>query len=231
METIITHPLTSLTLTLSAYSAFTWLQERSGGLAALNPAVWSILLCIAFIRLSGISYETYLEGVAPIDFLLGPVTVALAIPLYRLLDILRSDAKAVLSTVSFACIMSAFSALGFAILFAASEEMRQAILTKSVTAPIAIEIANTTGTPASLAIMFVLATNIPWLLMSGVIFKAIRVSGERAQGLALGAVCHGLGTARAFQISPVAGTYAVIGMSLMGVLSGIILPFVILAIL
>lgn len=229
MEYLLMHPLTSLLVTLGSFAGFSALQKRVGGHAALNPVVWAILSCVAFIQLSGISYEVFMRGAAPVHFLLGPVTVALAVPLYRLLGMIRKDARAILTAIGFACLFSAFSAMGLATLMMASEEMRLAIASKSVTAPIAIEIAGKIGAPGSLAVLFVFATNIPWLLFTGYIFKIARIKDERAQGLALGTTCHGLGAARAFQISETAGTYSVIGMSVMGILSGVLLPILILS--
>ena len=174
-----------------------------------------------------------MEGAGFIHFLLGPVTVALAVPLYRLLSTIQADARAILLSVGGAVLLSAFSAMAIMVFMGASQDMQLAVTSKSVTAPIAIEIANKIGTPESLAVLFVFATNIPWLLMTGYVFKALRIkddeASQRAQGLALGTVCHGLGVARAFQISQTCGTYAVIGMSLMGILSGILLPILILS--
>jgi len=228
MSEFLSDPLTSLLVTLVAFYGFGVVQKKAGGHAMLNPVVWAIIVCVCFIQLSGISYETYMNGAGIIHFLLGPVTVALAIPLYRLLSTILKDARAILVTVGIAVILSAFSAFGVMAIMGASTDMQLAVTSKSVTAPIAIEIANKIGTPSSLAVLFVFATNIPWILFTGLIFKSIRIEDERSQGLALGTVCHGLGVARAFQISELCGTYSVIGMSLMGIISGIILPILII---
>jgi len=228
MTAFLADPLTSLLVTLIAFYGFGIVQKRFGGHAMLNPVVWAILVCVFFIQLSGVSYEQYMDGAGVIHFLLGPVTVALAVPLYRLLSTIAKDARAILVTVGIAVILSAFSAFGVMAVMGASQDMQLAVTSKSVTAPIAIEIANKIGTPSSLAVLFVFATNIPWILFTGLIFKSMRIKDERSQGLALGTVCHGLGVARAFQISQVCGTYSVIGMSLMGILSGILLPILII---
>lgn len=228
IDFLLTHPLTSLFVVLGSFAAVSALQKKVGGHAALNPVIWSIIICVVFIRISGISYDTFMNGAAPVHFLLGPVTVALAIPLYRLASMIKQDARALLIAIGFACLFSAFSAMGIAAALMASEELRLAVTSKSVTAPIAIEIARKIGTPESLAVLFVFATNIPWLLFTGVFFKIGNIKGEREQGLTLGTVCHGLGVARAFQISEKAGTYSVIGMSVMGILSGLLLPILIL---
>lgn len=227
MTELLEDPLTSLLVTLCAFYAFGLLQKKTGGHSMLNPVIWAIVTCVCFIKFSGISYAQYMDGANIIHFLLGPVTVALAIPLYRLLGTITKDLFAIFVVISIACVLSAFSALGVMALMEASQEMQLAITSKSVTAPIAIEIARKIGTPESLAVLFVSSTNIPWLLLTGFIFKGIRAKDERAQGLALGTVCHGLGVARAFQISERCGAYSVIGMSLMGIISGILLPILI----
>lgn len=231
MNSVLENPLTSLLVTLGAFYIFGLLQKKANGHSALNPVVWAIIACVVFIKFSGISYESYMNGAGLIHFLLGPVTVALAVPLYRLIDSIRKDLRAILITIIAACLVSAFSAYAVMALMDASREMSLAITSKSVTAPIAIGIADKIGTPESLAILFVFSTNIPWLLLSGFIFKIIHMQDERAQGLALGVTCHGLGVARAFQVSKTCGTYSVMGMSLMGIISGILLPTLILLLL
>lgn len=228
MDYLLSHPLTSLFVVLGSFAVVSAIQKKAGGHAALNPVVWAIIICVAFIQLSGISYDTFMNGAYPVHFLLGPVTVALAVPLYRLMKTIKRDVRAILIAIGFGCLFSAFSAMAIAAMMMASEELQLAVTSKSVTAPIAIEIARKIGTPESLAVLFVFATNIPWLLFSGLFFKIGGIKDERAKGLALGTVCHGLGAARAFQISEKAGTYSVIGMSVMGILSGLLLPIIIL---
>ncbi|MFK7839695.1 MAG: LrgB family protein [Bdellovibrionales bacterium] len=232
MTDILSDPLVSLFITLLAFYGFGHIQKRFGGHSMLNPVVWAIIVCVCFIQLVGISYDEYMQGAGIIHFLLGPVTVALAVPLYRLLGMIKKDARALLITVFCAALISAFSAYAVMVFMDAHQDMQLAITSKSVTAPIAIEIANKIGTPESLAVLFVFATNIPWLLLTGFVFKAMRMKDDdlshQAQGLALGTVCHGLGVARAFQISEICGTYSVIGMSIMGIISGVVLPILII---
>lgn len=228
MMFLLEHPLTSLLITLLSYHVFGWVQGKVGGHHMLNPVVWAIITCVCFISLSGISYETYMGGAGVIHFLLGPVTVALAVPLYRLLSMIQKDARAILFAILAGCLISAGVAMAVVFALGGVQDIQLAIATKSVTVPIAIDIAEKTGAPESLAVFFVFSTNIPWILLVGYVFRAIRMRDERAQGLALGSVCHGLGVARAFQISQTCGTYSVVGMSLMGILSGLLLPALIL---
>jgi len=224
----LTHPLMALLVTLCPYGLFTTLQKHFGGHSLLNPVIWSIGTCVAFIHFTPMTYDLYREGTHPIHLLLGPVTVALAIPLYRLFHVIRQDCFAIGIAIIFSCFFAAFSAVGLCLFMAGSQEMALAIASKSVTAPIAIEIAKKIGTPESLAVFFVFTTGIPGSLLASALFRLCRITDERAQGVALGTTCHGLGTARAFQISEKAGTYAILGMSLMGILSGLILPALLL---
>lgn len=228
MDFLIEHPLTSLLVTLLSFHIFGIIQKRAGGHALLNPVVWAIVVCVCFIKASGISYEAYMDGAGIIHFLLGPVTVALAVPLYRLSAMIRRDAKAILPAILVGCLVAAFSAMAIVYVMGGAQDMQLAIVSKSVTVPIAIDIAGKIGAAESLAVFFVFSTNIPWIILMGYVFKALSVRDERAQGLALGTTCHGLGVARAFQISEICGTYSVIGMSLMGIISGVILPILIL---
>ena len=229
IESVLNNPLTSLLLTLCAFYGFSLVQARFRGHSLLNPAIWAIFVCVLFVSLSGVSYETYMDGAGIIHFLLGPATVAFAVPLYRILADIAKDARTFLITVLVACLFSAFGAMAIVALLGGTEDLQLAISSKSVTTPIAIGIAQKIDTPASLAVLFVFAANIPWLLLSAPLFKLIRIKDEDTQGIALGAICHGLGVAQAFQVGKRCGTYAVIGMSLMGIFSGVLLPILIIA--
>lgn len=228
MDNLIQHPLLPIIFILGSYAGFSLLQKTCKNNALLNPVIWSIISSVLLINLTDLSYEKYINNAFPIHFLLGPATVALAVPLYRLLNMIKRDAKAILVAIGFSSIFSAASAMSIMFIMDANQDLLFAVSSKSVTAPIAIEIAQKINTPESLAILFVFATNIPWLLFTGIIFKTFRIHDTRLQGLALGTTCHGLGAARAFQISETAGTYSIIGMSIMGITSGILLPFLIL---
>jgi predicted murein hydrolase (TIGR00659 family) len=223
------HPLASLLVTLCSFSAAQGLQKRTGGHALLNPVVWSIALSVLYIYVTGIDYDTYMRGGQYIHFLLGPVTVALAVPLYKHIKDIKKDITAFLMTVLIACPIAGFSAWGLSVWANAPENIQMAVIPKSATTPIAIEIAEKINAVPSLTILFVILTGVSGSLMGPAFLKMISVKSERAQGLAIGIAAHGIGAARAFQISEKAGTYAVIGMCMMGIASGIILPLLVLA--
>jgi hypothetical protein len=82
-------PLLGLTMTLLAYQGATWLHRRSGGHPLANPVLLAVAVLVALLALTGTSYQTYFDGAQFVHFLLGPATVALAIPLYAQFDRLR----------------------------------------------------------------------------------------------------------------------------------------------
>ncbi len=228
MEYILSYPLTSLIVTLGAYSFSVWLQKKAGSHSLLNPVVITIGLAVIFISMSGIGYETYMEGANFIHFLLGPATVALAVPLYKQLQMIKKQAIAVITSVLTACFISGFLAWFIASQMGAAQDIQLSIISKSVTTAIAIGIAEKIGTASSLAVFFVFTTGILGTLFSSFIFKIVKIDEDKAVGFSLGATCHGLGVAKAFQKSETAGAFSVLGMSLMGLVSGILMPLVIL---
>jgi len=228
MEYIVTHPLMSLIVTLGAYSLAIILQKKAGGHSLLNPVVIAIVMVVLFITISGIDYQTYMDGAGIIHFLLGPATVALAIPLYKQMQMIKKQVVAVTAAVLTACFISGFIAWIIAYQMGAGQDIELSIISKSVTTPIAIGIAEKIGTVSSLAVFFVFTTGILGTLFASLIFKLVRMDDDKAVGFSLGATCHGLGVAKAFQKSETAGVFSVLGMSLMGLVCGILMPFVVL---
>lgn len=221
-------PATSFAVTLGAFLLGQWLYKKFNGHSLANPIVIAITGVVAFIRFSGISYESYMKGAAPIHILLGPATVALAIPLYRQFARVRQTPAA----ISLAVLTTVITSSGVSILLArqlgAPQELQLAIMLKSVSTPIAIGIAEKIHAVPSLAVLFVFSTGIFGSLIATLMFKSMRLTDDKAIGLSLGATCHGLGVALALQRNEVAGAFAVLGMGLMGVFSAFVLPAVIL---
>ena len=224
MEFLLNHPITPLILTLGLFAGFTQLADKTGRTLLFNPAPWTILICIAVILLTPMNFEVYKDGTALIHFLLGPVTVALAVPLYKQLPLIQKNAFAILLAVFVGCVVAAFSAWLLAYIMQASEDIQLSILSKSVTVPIAIGVAEKIGAIESLAILFVYTTGIPGAMLALWMFKKLKMNNEAAIGLAMGVTSHGFGTAFAFEKNEQAGTFAALGMSLMGIVSGIAIP-------
>ncbi|MBK5967517.1 MULTISPECIES: LrgB family protein [Thiorhodovibrio] len=221
-----TSPLLHLTLTLLVYLIADALFQRSGRKALLNPVLVSILTLVGLLMATGTDYHTYFDGAQFIHFLLGPATVALAVPLYRHLGLIRRLWLPILIAIAAGALVSATSAVLIADGLGASQQTLVSLAPKSVTTPVAMGIAEKVGGLPSLTAALVVLTGVLGAVIGPAVLSAVRVRDDRARGLAMGVSAHGIGTARALQISGEAGAFAALGMGLMALTSSVILPLV-----
>jgi len=217
-------PLLWLTVTLAIFVAGTWVNGKLHGHPLAHPVLLAMLVLIALLLVTGTTYDTYFEGAQFIHYLLGPATVALAIPLYdNLLQIRR-----LLVPLLLACLLgvsvAVSSAVGLAWLAGARDQTLLSIAPKSVTTPIAMGIAEQVGGLPSLAAGIVLVTGAVGAVAARPLFRLARIEDERAQGFALGIAAHGFGTAHALTISLRAGAFAGLGLGMAGLLTAFLLP-------
>ena len=220
-------PLLGLTMTLLAYQGATWLHRRSGGHPLANPVLLAVAVLVALLALTGTSYQTYFDGAQFVHFLLGPATVALAIPLYAQFDRLRRMALPLLGALLVGSLTAALSAVAIGGLLGASEATQLSLAPKSVTTPIAMGIAERIGGLPSLTAILVIATGILGAMGASFIYRALKIEDDAVRGFALGIASHGIGTARAFQESEQAGAFAALAMGLNGLMTALLLPVVI----
>lgn len=221
-----TTPLLGLTLTLCAYQAAWWLYQRAGQHPLLNPVMIAVTLLVAILSITGTDYDTYFDGAQFVHFLLGPATVALAIPLYAQWARLRKMVVPLIVTLVIGSLTAALSAAGIAALLGASRESIMSLAPKSVTTPIAMGIAESLGGLPSLTAVLVIATGILGAVTARYIYQWLRIDDHAVRGFAIGIASHGIGTARAFQVSEQAGAFAALAMGLNALLSALLLPWV-----
>lgn len=219
-------PLLFLTLTLAAFQAGSWIYDRSGQQPFLNPVLTAVIAVVALLTLSGTSYETYFEGAQFVHFLLGPATVALAIPLYRQFDRVRRSALALVTSLLCGSLTAIGTAVGLGWLLGASRETLLSLAPKSVTAPVAMGITEQLGGLPSLTAVLVILTGILGAVLGPPLLTLIGVKDWRARGLALGTASHGIGTARALQAGELAGAFSGLAMGLNALATAILLPIV-----
>ncbi len=217
-------PLTGLTLTLLAYQAGLWLYHKSNGNALLNPVLIAIGLLAGLLYATGTEYATYFEGAQFVHFLLGPATVALAVPLYRQFALVRRSAPALVTALVAGSLTAAGSAVAIGWALGASERTLLSLAPKSVTTPIAMGIAEKIGGLPSLTAVLVILTGIIGAVLGTGLLKLIRVRDHRAAGFALGLASHGIATARALQVSEVAGAFSGLAMGLNGLATALLVP-------
>ena len=219
-----TSPLAALTLTLTAYLAGDAIYGRSGRNPLLNPVLLAILLIAAVLLPTGGDYARYFEGAQFVHFLLGPATVALAIPLYKELANVRRALLPLTASLVVGSLTAAGTAVGLAWLAGASRETLASLAPKSVTTPVAMGVAESLGGLPSLTAAVVILTGIVGAALGPPVLDLARIRDPRARGLAMGTAAHGIGTARALQTSRVAGAFAGIAIGLNALATAVLLP-------
>ena len=219
-----TTPLLWLTATLLAYQGAAWLNARAQGSPLCNPVLIAATAVVALLMVSDTDYQTYFSGAQFVHFLLGPATVALAVPLHGQLPVLRRSFLAISLSILVAAVVAAGSSVGIAWLLGGSPRILLSLAPKSVTMPIAMSVSENIGGLPSLTSSMVLLTGISGGIFGLWLLDRLKVTDEVARGLAMGASAHGVGTAQAMRDSPVSGAFAGLAMGLNGLATALLLP-------
>ena len=214
-----------LTLVVGTYVASTILYRKTK-LSLLHPLLTSILAIIAVLQIAGISYETFREGSRIINFMLGPTVVALGYVLYEQMKNLKGNVVSILTSLFVGSLTGIISVILICKAMGASDILIASIQPKSVTTPIAIEIAEKTGGIPSLTAVIVVAVGIFGSMAGPFILKKLGVENRIAKGLALGASAHGIGTSVAIQIGAIEGAISGLAIGIMGIMTAILVPLV-----
>ena len=218
-------PLLSLILTLAAYQVGLMIYERANKNPFANPVAIAIAIVIATISVIGLPYAKYFEGAQFIHFLLGTATVALAVPIYRGWQLFRQRAAILSAALIIGGLSSIFSAIGLAQLIGLPAELTLPFFAKSVTAPIAMGVAENIGASPTLTAVYAVTTGITGAIIARYILDWLRIRAWWQRGFAIGVAAHGIGTSRAFSVSAEAGAFASIGMGLHGILGAMLIPW------
>jgi len=219
-------PLFALFITLAAYQVGLTIYKRTTQNPLANPVAIAILIVATTIQLIGMPYSTYFEGAQFIHFLLGSATVSLAIPIYRGLSSLKGRSLPIIASLCTGGIVSIVSAVEIAQFLGADNSITGAMYPKSVTAPIAMGIAERIGVSPTLTAIFAVSTGILGAILAPFVLNVLGVKAWWQRGFAIGIGAHGIGTSRAFSIHPEAGTYASLAMGMNGVISAVAIPMI-----
>ena len=201
-----------------------WVYRRSGRNALLHPLlIGTPLIFIAMMTLQ-LDFESYYEGNGLLRWLLGPATVALAIPLAQQMHQVPALFKPLLVTLFLGGFFAALSALLLGKLVALDQQVLLSLAAKSVTTPIALGLTQKLGGLTSLITVAVLLTGIIGVLLAPMVFRRGKIDDDRWQGFILGVTAHAIGTAKAFEISPRCGAFSTLGMGLNGIWTSVFLP-------
>ncbi len=220
-------PYLGLLLTLLSFQLGLFLYRRTGSQPWLHPVLVSVVSLCVLILFSDLTYLRYMDSAKFLSLLLGPVIVALAVPLYENFKLLKRYWRAfVVSNV-----VAGSVTIGLAVLIVdlgqGSDISTNTMWTKSITTAIAIEIAPSIGGVAALAAALVMFTGIFGSIVAPGLFKLFKIEHPAAQGTALGVCAHAVGTARALELGSIQGAFAALSMSFTGLLCALLLPFLV----
>jgi predicted murein hydrolase (TIGR00659 family) len=219
-----TSPLLWLTVTLCAWLAADWLALRSARHPLVNPVLIAVVLVAFLLKATGTDYKLYFDGAQFVHFLLGPATVALAVPLFRNRALVRRNLLPMAAALAVGSVTAIVSALGIAACFGMPRAVLVSLAPKSVTAAVAMAVSQKLGGEPALTAVLVIATGIIGAVMVTPLMNALRIRNYAARGFAVGLASHGIGTARAFTVHPVAGVFAGLAMGLNAVVTAVVAP-------
>jgi putative effector of murein hydrolase len=213
-----------LVLTMAVYLAAMALYRRSGNHPLLIPVFTAVVVIVGVLLATGTSYASYRSGVSLLGLLIGPATVALAIPLYAQRERIRALWLPISVALAVGCVVALLSALLIGWSLGATVQTLVALAPKSATIPLALPMAERFGGPASLAAVAVAITGIAGTMMAPLLIRLVRSDDPAVQGFALGLTAHAIGTARALQINPAMGAFSALAMGLNGVATAVVMP-------
>lgn len=220
-------PLFAISLTLLCFQLSQWLYIASKRFPLLHPTIISAAIVAVIIKYFDISYREYFNDSAMMTFLLGPTTVALAIPLYQNAKFIRELFWPITITLILGASFAALSAVGLAYAMGASTETLLSLSTKSLTTPIAMNVSELIGGHTALAAGGVMVTAVTGLCFGPLILRAMKISDDRIWGFCLGITAHGTATVLAFERNAKAGAFASLALCLTGSFSAIAIPIVV----
>jgi predicted murein hydrolase (TIGR00659 family) len=220
------HPLAAITATLAAYLVGDAIWRAGGRAPILNPVLIAILILSAGLTLGGVPYTRYFEGAQFIHVMLGPATVALALPLWRAGAQIRRAAIPVFGALLIGSATALLSAAGLAWLFGASDAMMATVAPKSATTPVAMALSEKLGGEPGLTAVIVILTGVAGATLGTPFLNALRLKDFRARGFAMGLASHGIGAARALTVSQTAGAFASLAMALNALATAALAPLV-----
>lgn len=213
-------------ITIGAYQLGRMVQNK-WKLSVFNPLLIATAIIIGVLIIFRIDYSTYEAGSKYISIFLTPITVCLALPLYRQIKVLQKNVWAILVGILSGCIGHILVLFGMAFLFKLDKTLLYSLLPKSITTPIAIGISAEIGGLQVITIVAVVIAGITGAAMGPAIIKLFHIEEPIAQGLCLGSSSHAVGTSKAMEMGEIQGAMGSLAIVVTGVMSVIIIPLLV----
>lgn len=194
----------------------------------LNPLLVSIVLCIVILLTCNIPLESYMDGGKYITFLIGPATVALVVPLYEQLEVLKSNFKAIIIGIFAGTLASLLSMVMFVKLFHLEHALSVSIIPKAITTAIGMDLSAQFGGIPAISAAIIILTGILGAILAPPFMKLVKIKDPIAVGVCLGTASHAVGTSRAREIGELEGAMAGLCIGIAGIFTAILLPFVLI---
>lgn len=218
-----TTPLLWLAVTLLVFEGADQLSKRSNRHPLCHPVLLATPVLIAILLATRTPYPVYAGNTAMLGFLLGPATVGLAVPLWRNRALVRQAAGPLLLALFAGSLTAIISVTGIVWAFGGSAQILATVAPRSVTTPVAMALATQLGGIPALAAVVVLIAGVFGAMIATPLLTVLRLEDYRIRGFAAGVAAHGFGTARAFQVTEIGGTFAGIGMALNAAMTALLL--------
>ena len=205
-------------LSLGSYGLGMWLKRKTGW-ALMNPLLIAVVLVVAFLAISGVSYTSYNNGARILDYLLTPATICLAVPLYQQIELLKKNYKAVVAGLVSGVLTSLISVFLLALLFQFDHASYVTFLPKSITTAIGMGISDELGGYVSITVVVILLTGVFGNIFADKILKFFHVEEPIAKGIAIGSAAHAMGTARAMEMGQIEGAMSGLSIVVSGILT------------
>ena len=193
----------------------------------LNPLLIAIILVIAFLLVTGVSYETYQYGAKFLSYFLTPVTVCLAVPLYKQLETLKKNLAAILISIAIGCVVHAGILIAVTVFCKMDQQLLLSVMSKSVTTAIALGVTGEIGGIQGITVIGVMIAGISGAVVGPALLKLFHITEPVAQGLALGSASHAVGTSKAIEFGEIQAAMSSLAIVVTGILTVIIVPWIV----
>lgn len=210
-------------LTIVVFQMGVWMQKKFK-LPIFNPLLISMIVIILLLTALDIPYESYRNGAKYIGDFLTPLTVCLAIPLYRQIRILKENLPAIFVSIGCGCLAHIATIMGLSKLLGLEDILRNSLMGKSVTTPIALGVTAELGGIQGITIVGVCAAGILGAVIGPGVLKLVRVKEPIAVGLGLGAGSHAIGTSKAMELGQLQGAMSSLAIVVTGILTVVLVP-------
>lgn len=213
-------------VTVVVFVAIDRAGQRFGRPPFMHPVLWSVPVLVGLLWATKTPYATYASSTLMISFLLGPAVVAMAVPIWEQRDTIRKLALPLTLALLAGSLTAIVSAVAIVWVFGAPKAVLASIAPRAATSPVGMAVAEALGGIPALAAVIIVFSGVLGAMIATPLMNLLGMKDYRVRGFAVGVSAHGVGSARAFQVSEVAGAYAGLGMALNAVMTTVLLSVI-----